>query len=286
MNGHFAWSIRRELWEHRAIWIAPLVTAGFTLLAFLIGISGFKDKIRLVGSMDPDKQLQMVVMPYNMAASVILLMSFLVAGFFCLDALNAERRDRSILFWKSMPVSDATTVLSKFAVAFALIPAIAFVVAIATQFVLLMASLIALSLSSVHAGPILAKLPFVQITITMLYGVVVHALWYAPIYGLLLLISVWARRSPFLWTFAPLAVAILLERIAFGTSYLFQLLRYRIAGATGEAFVPGADKGLITSVSQLDPARFLMSPGLWLGLVFAAACLAMAIHMRRSREPI
>lgn len=286
MKNHFAWSIRRELWEHRAVWIAPLVTAGFTLLAFVIGLSSFKEKIRLIGSMDADKQVQMVVMPYNMAASVILLMSFIVACFFCLDALNAERRDRSILFWKSMPVSDATTVLSKFAVAVALIPAIAFGVAIATQFVLLMLSTIALSMSSVHAGPILTQLPYVQITITLLYGVVVHALWYAPLYAALLLISLLARRAPFLWATAPLAVAILLERIAFGTSFLFQLLRYRIAGAMGEAFVPGADKGYITTVSQLDPVRFLTSPGLWLGLVFAAACLALAIYLRRSREPI
>lgn len=286
MNGHFAWSVRRELWESRAIWIAPLVTAGFVLLAFFFGLHSHKEKLEIFGTLNSVQQTNIVVMPYSMAASVILLTSFIVALFYSLDALNAERKDRSILFWKSMPVSDATTVLSKLAIPMLVLPATAWVVAFATQLVLLAVSFVYMGASGIDVRPILGKLPLIQMSLVMAYGLVVHALWFAPIYALFLLISVWTKRAPFLWATAPIAVAILLEKIAFGTSALFQFLRYRLVGAMGEAFVPGADRGPITALSQIDPGRFVTSLGLWSGLIFAAICIALAIQIRRSREPL
>jgi ABC-2 type transport system permease protein len=123
-------------------------------------------------------------------------------------------------------------------------------------------------------------------TLVMLYGLAVHALWYAPIYGWLLLVSAWAKRAPFLWAVLPVFAGFVVEKIAFGTSHVASLVRYRVLGAMSEAFALDAMSEPITQVSLLDPVRFLGSPGLWIGLAFAAAFLAAATWLRRRREPI
>ena len=69
-----------------------------------------------------------------------MLTAFLVGVFYCLDALHGERRDRSILFWKSLPVSDLTTVLAKASVPCRVLPPRAFALALATQLMLLPAA--------------------------------------------------------------------------------------------------------------------------------------------------
>ena len=101
----------------------------------------------------------------------------------------------------------------------------------------------------------------------------------------MLLVSVLVRR-PFLWIVVPAIAVQILEKIAFGTSYSGALIKYRVVGAMAEAFTPGAEQHPITQFSQLDPARFFTSPGLWLGLAAAALFLYAAARVRRSKEPL
>ena len=284
MKNAFAWSVRREIWEHRSVWLAPLGVAGFVLVAFFIGTGHLPDPDKF-HTMSAATQRTVVAMPFSIAASAILLTAFVVGIFYCLDALFAERRDRSILFWKSMPVSDTTTVLSKAIVPFAVIPAIATVIALATQAILVVSAALIMSVKGVDTALLFDNLPFGGMTVGLLYGIVVHAFWYAPIYALLLVASV-ATRRPVVWIIAPALVVQLLEKIAFGTSYSGDFIGYRLFGAMKEAFQPGALRGPITSLSQLDPIRYLSSPGLWLGLLAAAALLYVAIRLRRSREAL
>src|SRR5262245_59528508 len=100
MKGTFAWSVRREQWEHRSVWIAPLVVAALVLVAVVVGITKLPS-FEKFQAMPASAQRLMVVHPFVLAAAVIILTSFVVGVFYCLDALFAERRDRSILFWKS-----------------------------------------------------------------------------------------------------------------------------------------------------------------------------------------
>lgn len=285
MKGAFYWSVRRELWEHRSIWLTPLAVSVFLILAFAIAQSGHVRKSGDLSALPPDKLLAMVVIPFSIVASMIIIMSFVVAVFYCLDALNGERRDRSILFWKSMPVSDATAVLSKMFVPVVVTPVVAFAVALATQLVLIVPAAAIYKALGVDIGPVLQALPLGSMTVVMLYGLVVHALWFAPIFALLLLASVAVRR-PLLWVLIPTVLVQVLERIAFGTQYAGAFIAYRFTGAMGEAFAAGATKGPVTTLSQLDPVRFLSAPGLWLGLLAAAAFLFIAIRLRRNREPL
>ncbi len=97
------WSVWRELWENRSIYIAPLAVAGVVLLGFMISTYGMPERRRGVLLMDPAKQRALISEPYDAAAMMLIFTVFIVGVFYCLDALYGERRDRSILFWKSLP---------------------------------------------------------------------------------------------------------------------------------------------------------------------------------------
>jgi ABC-2 type transport system permease protein len=158
------------------------------------------------------------------------------------------------------------------------------VIVVVTQLIMLLLSGAALMMSGLSAatppGPSLLQQPLI-----LLYSLVVIALWHAPIYGWLLLVSSWARRAVFLWAVLPLVAVSILERVAFNTSYFPSMMNRRLVGFRTEAFAVNVH-GTIDSVTQLTPGNFFTAPGLWIGLAVAAAFLAAAIRMRRYREPI
>jgi len=282
------WSVLRELWENRSIYLAPLVVAAVVLFASAVSTIGLPKRIR-AAALDPARRHAAVVRPFHMAPAPIMLTTFIVGVFYCLDALYGERRDRSILFWKSLPVSDRTTVLSKAAIPFVVLPLIAFGLSVITQVILLHLSTMVLLGSRMSPAALWAEFRFFEGLLIMLYGLTVHALWFAPIYGWLLLISAWARRAPVLWAVLPLLAISALERIAFNTWHFMAMLQYRVGGALAEAFSykgNGGGDGNFSRLSQLEAARFLSAPGLWVGVAFAAACLTAAVRLRRNREPI
>jgi len=107
------WSVRRELWENRAIYIAPLVAAAVILFGFLISTIGLPHKMRALSALDPSKQREAVAVPYDMAAGLIMLTALIVGCSTVSTRCKPNAAIGSILFWKSLPVSDLTTVLSK-----------------------------------------------------------------------------------------------------------------------------------------------------------------------------
>jgi ABC-2 type transport system permease protein len=134
------WSVRRELWENRSIYVAPLAVAGVVLIGFLLSAIGLPERRRALLLLDPANAPTAVEKPYDIAALILILTAFLVGVFYSLDALHGERRDRSILFWKSMPVSDLTTVLSKASVPLVILPLYTFAVIVVTQIVMMLAT--------------------------------------------------------------------------------------------------------------------------------------------------
>ena len=273
------WSIRRELWENRSIYIAPLVIAGVVLVGFLIATIG-----RAIAIVDPEQKAAVLLERTHFAAGAMIAAAFVVGAFYCLDALHGERRDRSILFWKSLPVSDLTTVLAKASIPLVILPLITFAIVVSTQLIMLLLSAAAMMMSGLSAATS-TEPPLVQQPLILLYSLVVIALWHAPIYGWLLLVSSWARRAVFLWAVVPLVAVSILEKIAFNTSYFSSMLSRRLVGFRTEAFTVNLH-GTIDSLTQLTPGNFLSAPGLWIGLAVAAGFLAAAVRMRRYRDPI
>src|SRR5881394_1518814 len=228
------WSVWRELWENRSIYIAPLAVAAVVLFGFMISTYGMPERRRGVLLMDPAKQRALIGEPYDVAAMMLIFTVFIVGVFYCLDALYGERRDRSILFWKSLPVSDATAVLAKLAIPILVLPLLSFVITVATQIVMLILSTVIFAGSDVSIAMLWADASFVRVPLIWLYHLVtVHGLFYAPLYAWLLLVSAWAPRAPFLWAFLPPFVIYGVEKIAFNTSYFLNMLRYRLTGPGG-----------------------------------------------------
>ena len=273
------WSIRRELWENRSVYIGPLVVAALALLGFLIATLG-----RAMATVDPTEKAAVLAEPHTFAADVLMATAFIVGVFYCLDALHGERRDRSILFWKSLPVSDLTTVLSKATIPLGVLPLITFAIIVATQLIMRLLSTAALLASGLDPATS-TQLPLFQSWLVLLYSLIALALWYAPIYGWLLLVSGWPRRAVFLWAVLPPVAILVVEKIAFNTSYFASMLKYRLVGFAAEAFAFNGHH-LIDSLTQLTPGKFLSTPGLWIGLAVFAAFLAAAVRLRRYREPI
>lgn len=282
----FYWSVRRELWENRSLYVGPLAAAAVVLLGFTISLATLPHRMRAVPALDAAQQHAAIALPYTIAAILVALTTFIVGAFYCLDALLGERRDRAILFWKSLPVSDLTTVLSKVSVPLLLLPLFAFAVILVTQLLMLLLNT-AVLLATGGVATLWSHLPVFQMPVVALYGLAAHALWHAPLYAWLLLVSAWARRTPFLWAVLPPLAVCALEKIAFGTSYCLSLLCGRVTGATTVAFAPKLQCGVpIDRLAQLAPLHFLSRPGLWVGLAVAAAFLAAAVRLRRQREPI
>jgi ABC-2 type transport system permease protein len=280
------WSVRRELWESRSIYIAPIAVAALILVGFLIGTIRLPEKMRAAVTLSPMQQRELIEQPYDFAALVIMGTTFLVAVFYCLEALHGERRDRSILFWKSLPVSDLTTVLSKASIPLAVLPLLTFAITFVTQCIMLLLSSAVLLGSGLSVATLWAALPLFQMSLMLLYHLVaIHALWYAPIYCWLLLVSAWARRAAFLWAALPLLAIGVVEKIAFNTSHFAALLAYRMSGGPEGAAYTASEMGM-DPLTQLSPGQFLISPGLWIGLAVAAAFLAAAVRLRHYRGPI
>ncbi|HTZ46954.1 MAG TPA: ABC transporter permease [Verrucomicrobiae bacterium] len=279
----FYWSVRRELWEYRSIYLAPLIATAVFLFGFFMALALPHHRHQLLASIET-QQLQPILHPYEILEGLLMVVGMVVGAFYCLDALHGERRDRSILFWKSMPVSDLTTVLSKAAIPLVVLPAIVVGLSVVTHFFMLLVSSAVLAGSGLPVAPLWNAVSFVHNSFGLFYHILtIHVLWHAPFYCWFLLISAWARRTPFLWAFLPPITIAIVEKALFNTQHFWHYLMYRLAGRM-EAMSTGADSTLLGG--HLTPLRFLCTPGLWFGLLFAAACLFAAARLRRYRDPM
>jgi ABC-2 type transport system permease protein len=280
------WSVRRELWENRSLYLAPLSVAALIIFGFLISTVRLPGKMRAALALSPMQQHEFIEKPYDVAALLIMGTTFIVGILYCLDALYGERRDRSILFWKSLPVSDLTTVLSKAIIPIVVLPLITFVITVVTQFIMLLLHTAVLLASGMSVAPLWRNLSFFHMSMMLLYHLLaIHGIWYAPIYGWLLFVSSWARRVPFLWAALPLLALGLVEKIALNSSHFVHLLGYIIGGGPDGSDSASGSMSL-DAMTRPSPIHYLGSPGLWLGLLVTAAFLAAAVRLRRNREPL
>ncbi len=279
----FLWSVKRELWENRAIYIGPVIAAAVVLFGVVLGHTTAHQIILNPRSHHPS--VMPPILPYAFATGAIAVTSFIVGFFYCLGALNHERRDRSVLFWKSLPVSDVTTVLSKAVVPALILPVVTVAVVFATQLLMLGMDLAHNAVRGGDAADLLTKLPLGQVWLDVAYAYLLLVFWWAPLWSWLLLASAWAKRMAFVWAVAPPLAICLVERMSLGTDFTWRMLKGRLLQGAEIGFTtpPVADR---IALPWPDPLPFLASPGLWIGLVLAAAFLTGAVWLRRRREPI
>jgi len=151
---------------------------------------------------------------------------------------------------------------------------------------MLVLSSVVLLASGLNVASLWTHLPVVEMSLLMLYHIVTaHALWPAPVYCWLLLVSGWARRAAFLWATLPVVAIAGVEKIAFHTQHFATLVAYRLLGSSAPAYGP-ADTFPTDPMTHIMPGNFLGSPSLWIGLAIAAAFLAGAVRLRRYQGPI
>jgi len=315
----FYWLIKREFWEHRGgfLW-APVITGGVFLLLNLMGIItaevigarhginfGASGELHNVMSRMDAGDMSKVGMALDVAMyssfGIISVVLFFVVFFYCLGSLYDDRRDRSVLFWKSLPISDTSTVLSKLASATVLAPAIAIVVGIIAGMAQLVIVAITLSFHGVNVWQLLMLAHPFRVMANLLGYLPVYVLWALPSAGWLMLCSAWARTKPFLWAVVlPVATGLLITW--FGIMGLFNLpaswfwkeivARGLLSIFPGGSFAvihgdPRMDIGGNDGLSGLDLAHSwtaLGSANLWIGAVVGAGLIAGAIWFRRWRD--
>jgi ABC-2 type transport system permease protein len=279
------WSLRRELWENRAIYVAPVTVAAVFLFGFSMSIILRLTGMHAVPWLDPTRR-ELFRQPYKYAEDLIMGAALIVALFYSVDALYSERRDRSILFWKSLPVSDLTVVLSKASIPIVILPLLAFAITVLTQWMMLLMSTAAFLISGQSISALWSQLSVFEMWLMLLFHFLcIHGLWQSPIYGWLLLVSGWARRAPILWAVLPPLAIGFGEKVAFNTTHFGSLIGNRFTGGSEGAAIMEHSRAM-EPFTLLAPAHFFINPGLWIGLAFTATFLAAAIRTRRYRGPV
>ena len=269
------WSVRRELWENRSLYLGPVAAGGIFLVGFIASLFARPEMIAQMTTPSPA-----TTAPYMYAALVIMATAAVVGIFYCLDALYGERRDRSILFWKSLPVSDAMTVVSKASIVFVVLPLITIATTVLLHFVMLMISSVIVASRGFDVGTLVRAIAPARFALRLVYHIFsIHVLWYAPIFAWILLTSAWARRAPFVWAGLPILAVIVIEQLVFGSSKFLDILKSRTLGGP-EMFAGSSD--MLGNAGALALAG---NPGLWLGLLVAIGFLAATVRIRRSNGP-
>ena len=321
MNTAVPMLLRREFWEHRSLWIAPLVWVGLIVIFFTwgfvqatgnehahaivqahsiddMGLSA-KDREEMQQAMQIPDERKEIVLAFSFLGIFGLISVFMcfVVFFYLIDCLYTERKDRSILFWKSMPLSDSQVVLSKAAVALLIVPIGVILLTALTQFLLYIIVWVRLHGSLVgDAMPDWSFLSWLRSQAIALGVMLSGVLWYAPIAGYLLLLSAWAKNKVFLWTVLPPIALPILEKVFLGSDHVGRFLGRRFGGFIEElkvdphAFETSSGHGSehLPRVSDVYDAIHLAnvftSTEMWLGVAAAAAMVFVAIRIRRYRD--
>jgi len=296
--------LRRELWEHRAIYVVPLVVGVLMALSSLTGQVSINDIkhldagiIGLSNMPENTRSAALSLMMVGLSTPFIFAM-WVLTIFYCLDALYTERKDRSILFWRSIPVTDFETVLSKLIVAILVIPLVSFIFVMATHLLVMVNLSIWLEIRGGSPWNVIwTAMPLFDTWSASLVLMLALPLWLSPFIGWFLFVSAFAKRSPLLVAALPIVLLPLLEKIFLDTTIMAEAFFVRsikmplfagldnmeILFREGESFDRLADAEL-SLMGVLDLGSFVTDLQLWLGLIVCGIFTAAAIYVRRYRD--
>ena len=295
--------IRREIWEHRSLYVTPAVVGlvmVLTLLTAFVFASGYQEivDIGIMGAQNlaGDAERRAALLAVLIGNTV----PFLIAGailtvFYCLDSLYAERKNKSILFWRSLPITDAETVISKFLTTALAIPLIALAVIVVTHLVILAITGMFVSIEGGSSMLLVWKsAPLFDVWAGMLIVTIALPIWFSPFIGWFLFVSAWTKRSPLLMAFLPLILLPTLEYWVLRTHLIWDAIQTRFDQLpifkgiqpelffNEEEFIANADA--VSLLAYIDVGKFLTSPQMWAGVIVCGLLLTAAIYVRRYRD--
>ena len=278
----FIWLVRREFWENKAIWVMPACIGALMVVGALFG----RVEVSLLHETDQQSEVAGELFLLAIAGVFWVAMS-IYSIWYLLDCLYAERKDRSVLFFKSLPLTDSATVFSKLFVAVIAIPLVYF--AAADISALLMTFVISVRARLGFGNILWHPELWLQQQVLWLYVIATGIVWYLPVVGWLLLVSAWAKRAVILQAILPPLAIILAERVFLGTHVAALLFRDRLLGGTYASLHHpihwSFQKGEISpGLWQLpDPVGFVSSVDVWIGALIGAAFIAGAVQLRKRR---
>lgn len=328
MISSFITLLRRELWEHNSLRWMPLLLLLFILLAnfaFMYAtsvnnglitivadgkeissveiMSGFK---QIGGQPDEAGQNSELVQSKKLVRGVLFALAMIInivlqvmMIFYLLDSLYGERKDYSILFWKSLPLSDTMIVLSKLVIAAIIIPAISLMTMMLAQMMTLALQSYNLTETTGAASLLWQQAGLMNFWKTHFILLVEQSIWVFPVMGWLLLCSVWSRRSPFIPAIIiPLLLIfvdssfrldtniseIILERGPVGLISDVGVARFDESQGHGELSVNADTSDWWRAIGNLDFAGFvgfLSRTKVWLGFIIGLLLVGMTIWLRR-----
>ena len=301
--------IRREFWEHRQLWMVPAL---LSILAFIgasfIRVAADNTGLHLepfpwkgADALTPEQSnvgVAMLMLLDWVMTVPLYVASSIVIFFYLLQCLFDERKDRSILFWKSLPVSDGTTIASKLLVGIVVVPLGVFLLALLDHLLISLMVSTRVAVGPQHHYPLLwDTLAWMKTEAFMLMCVLATMLWVFPIAAYLLLVSAWARRNVFLWAILPPLIISLVEK-ALGTHFLNYIFFRSIPGLWGGwgKWGEGVPDSVITTndgvklpyipsiFDDVNLGVFFSNSRLWIGLVVGAVLTYCAVRIRRYRD--
>ncbi len=297
--------VKREYWEHKgAIVRAPLIMAAIFAVLMIVGAltNDFVTVDEGDGNMSFGSYLlenvgKLEQMPEGSAAEIIKVglfmptivfggVMFVISLFFALGSLYDERKDRSILFWKSLPVSDTATVLSKFVAVTLLVPVSYFLVISIFQVFLLVFATVSAWFIGFSGVTFWTSANLFSVLFNSLLSLVVASLWMAPIWGWMMLASAWAKKVAFLWAALPIVVITAAEGYFYQTTRFIEMAAYRVANgfAIANSNMHFATGGDLFDLNVMTWSRTFSNSEFYIGLLVAAVFIAAAIYTRRFRN--
>lgn len=316
----FRWLLRREFWEHKGgfFW-APIFTGaifmGLVLMAITIGeVTVDRNNVN-VASLNLGLLTEKVMTPEvrdhiarGVQVSLYLVYAlfgvvlFFVTFFYGLGALYDDRRDRSVLFWKSLPLSDGQTVLSKAVTALVMAPVLSLAGAVLTGLLFLIVISAYVGFYGINPLPLFwTNFAVFKALGTLLAILPIQALWALPTIGWLLLVSAWAKSKPFLWALIiPVGAGIIvswfdlmksvtqLPDTWFWENIVARLLFSMFPGgwlevSTGAREI-NSPEDLLGLVDLSSIYGTLATPQMLIGIVAGVAMIFAAVHLRRKRD--
>lgn len=294
--------VKREIWEHRSIYVTPMALASIVtlgVLAMLMFASGYAAELDLAifgaSNIAGEPERKAALTGFFLGTSWVFLIALaILTVFYCLDSLYAERKDKSILFWRSLPVTDAETVIAKLITALVVIPVAAIIGIIATHLVNLIVTSIWVMMKGGDAGLLIwGSVPLLDNWFAAFIVVLASGIWMSPFIGWFLFVSSYTKRSPLLMAFMPLILIALLEKIILRTHIFAEYVLGRGDGMplframNVEKFFDEQQwrvtENATSLLVHLDVVKFLTSPAMWAGIIVCGLLSTAAIYVRRYR---
>ena len=303
MINHYLALIKREYWEHRSMWVTPAAIASVVILGTLTTLMFAGDfakelDLAIFGAQNIAGEMERKAMLtgfFVMSSPLFLLGLMILMVFYTLDSLYAERKDKSILFWRSLPVTDAETVVSKLLTVLILVPAFTLAAFIATHLVNLVITSIWVSMKGGDAGVLVwGSVSLFDNWFAAIIVIYSACIWMSPFIGWFLFVSGYTKRAPLLMAFLPLILIPMVEGIFLRSAHFAEAVWGRLAqiplfsGVDIEAMFeddrPHLNEEMISLLSAIDFSKFVTSIETWIGIIVCGILTTAAIYVRRYRD--